>query len=162
MLEILGFSIPVIYIHLSTLAATAVAILIADKAALSWVRGKRETLSEKRMRLLHYLVGAGLALMILSGAFLLWPLRAFLVTDLAFWTKMAFVLVLVMNSFFIGSLMTLAHRRSFASLAPRERRLVLLSGGVSAIGWAGAFIAALFMTTSDWLLFLVSRFLELF
>lgn len=159
MIDFLGIQFPVIYIHLGTLLLTAVSILIADKFALAWVSGKKQMLSQKRMRILHLLVGAGLTVMIASGAYMAWPLREYLLGEPAFWTKMLFVTVLVVNSFFIGRAAKLSTTRPFAELTKGEKSTLLISGGVSTIGWLGAFTAALYMTTSNWILsFLTALF----
>lgn len=154
--------IPVIYIHLGTLVLTAGIILAADSTAVAWLRGKRDTVSARSLALLHGAVWAGLATMIASGAYLMWPMREYLVQDIAFWVKMFFVLVLVVNSFFIGALMRHATTTPFRALSQGQQRHVFLSGGASAIGWIGAVIAALIMSPSGWVVYLLGKVGELF
>lgn len=74
---------------------------------------------------------------------------------------MIFVLVLVVNSFFIGALMKTATTQSFASLPSRTKHFLIASGGASALGWIGAFVAALYMSTSGWVVYLLSQLLVL-
>jgi hypothetical protein len=162
MTELFDISIPAIHIHLITLAVTAVCILIADHEAYLWVRGKKVILSLRKMRTLHMLVSIGLTLMILSGALLAWPMLDYLVEEESFWVKMAFVLLLVVNSFVIGSMMGKASEKPFAELSKKERGTLFVSGAASALGWGGAFLAALAMTTSEWLEYFFELFFDTF
>ncbi len=142
MLEILGLSIPIVYIHLVTLGCTVLCILFADHQAFSWVLGHTEKLNKKTIQTVHYLTLAGLGIMILSGVAMALPMKEYLFTVPAFWIKMGFVLALIINSFFIGSLMKTAFNHSFKSLALSEKLPLFISGSVSGISWLGAIIAA--------------------
>jgi len=73
----------------------------------------------------------------------LWPVREFLLYELSFQIKLAFVLALVMNSFFIGQHMLLPGSRTFGELTVRERWPLFISGAVSTVAWVGTVIAAL-------------------
>ncbi len=132
----------VLYVHLGTLAITVVGILIADHYGLSWVRGKREALDLKQLTRLHRFVGTGLVLMILSGGYLFWQQRDYLLHEPLFLAKMAFVALLVGNSFVVGRLSTIATEQPFRDLEVRSRLLFILSGAASASGWIGAFMLA--------------------
>ena len=145
MFELFGFSVPLIYIHLGTFALLVPLILFADHQGFEWLTGHKETLHPKTIGFVHNLTGAGLALMILSGLFLAWPIRDALFTNTAFLVKMGFVLLLIVNSYFIGKLMHTATERPFKSLSDSEKLPLFISGALSTIGWAGAFIAALYM-----------------
>lgn len=162
MIDLFGVPVPAIYIHLLTLVVTGVCVLVADKDGLAWVRGNKMTLSARRLGTLHALVSVGLVLMVLSGALLAYPMLSYLVTEPSFWIKMAFVLLLCVNAFFIGTLMNRASTTSFADVPSKEKRLMLLSGAASGVGWVGAVVAALFMTTSQWILYFLGQFVALF
>lgn len=142
MLEILGISVPILYIHLATLGGTVLCLLFADHQAFSWVMGHKEKLNKKTIEVVHYLTLVGLGIMIVSGVAMAIPLREYLFTVPAYWIKMAFVLALVVNSFVIGSLMKTAFNHSFKSLALSEKLPLFVSGSVSGISWLGAIIAA--------------------
>ncbi|MBY0539382.1 hypothetical protein K2P56_03035 [Patescibacteria group bacterium] len=142
MIELLGFSFPILYIHLGTLGLVALLVLYADHQALSWVLGHKEKLNGKTIKTVHYLTLAGLAVMIISGASMAVPLSEYLFTVPAFFIKMGFVFALVINSFFIGKLMHTAVNHSYKSLAFSEKLPLFISGGVSGISWLGAVIAA--------------------
>lgn len=146
-----------IFIHLGALLILFVTVLVADHYVFSWIRGKKATLSEKKLHLLHTLVWAGLISMVVSGAWMAWPLKDYFATSLAFYIKMAFVLALVINGLVIGTLLSVTTRTPFAELTPKERLPILISGAVSTASWVGAFIAALFMTTSGWLVYFFSQ-----
>jgi hypothetical protein len=145
MQELGTISIPIIYVHLGVFALLIPLILFADHEGLEWLRGKKETLNPKVIGAVHNLVWAGLIVMILSGLMLAWPLREALVVNVAFYAKVLFVLLLVVNSFFIGKFMHLATEKPFASLTSNERLPLILSGALSGIGWFGAFVSALLM-----------------
>ncbi len=132
-------------LHITSFVVTITAVIIADVHALLWTLGKIPILPRKRMVFLHYLVGVGLFTSIVSGAIMFWPLQDYLLTVPAFWAKMTFVLALVINSFIISKHLHTSITRSFSSLTKKERLPLFVSGGVSAVGWAGAFVSALFL-----------------
>lgn len=144
MIELLGFSLPILFIHLGTLGFVALLVLYADHQALSWVLGHKEKLNGKTIRVVHYLTLAGLVIMIVSGVSMVLSLSLaeYLLTLPAFFIKMGFVLALVINSFFIGKLMHTAVNHSYKSLALSEKIPLFISGAVSGISWLGAVIAA--------------------
>lgn len=128
----------VFFIHIASLCLAGLGVLFADHAAFDWMRGKRRKLVGGGIATVHWTVTIGLACLILSGLYLFWPLRAYLVGEPLFWLKIGFVFALLVNSFFIEHLMHTAERRSFASLSTRERLPLMLSGAVSTISWLGA------------------------
>lgn len=145
MLDFFGFSLPIIYVHLGTLVCLIPLILFADHQAFEWILGHKQTLNGKLMKTVHNLTGFGLLMMILSGVAMSMSIFPFLLKTPAFLIKMAFVLALIINSFFIGKLMHIAIERPFKSLSTKEKIPLFISGGVSTAGWVGAFVAALFM-----------------
>ncbi len=76
--------------------------------------------------------------MIATGVFLTLPAWTYRLQDPAFYVKMGFVLVLVVNAFAIGKLSEVAAERSFSSLQASQKRTLLLSGVLSATSWVGA------------------------
>jgi hypothetical protein len=102
-------------------------------------------LQRKRLTILHDVVGVGLVVSITSGFILFLPLREYLVTVEAFWVKLAFVLVLIINSFVIARHLHIPTSRTFVSLTKRERRPLLISGAASAVSWAAVFASALLL-----------------
>lgn len=142
MIELFGFSFPILYVHLGTLGVVVLLVLFADHQAFSWVMGHKETLNEKTLKKVHYLTLAGLVIMILSGATMAFYEWDYLVTVPAFFIKMAFVLALILNSFFIGKLMHVAIQKTFKSLSMKEKIPLLVSGAISTVSWIGAVICA--------------------
>ncbi len=132
-------------VHLIILGLTAIVIVMSDWEAFSWMRGKKEFLDEEKIRLHHKLVSIGLALMILSGFLLFWPMRDYITEVPKFYIKMFFVGLIVVNSFFINKLMPIAFTRKFSELTFRERLPLLISGATSALGWIGATILGFIM-----------------
>ncbi|MBX2866690.1 hypothetical protein KTR10_01910 [Candidatus Kaiserbacteria bacterium] len=132
-------------IHLTTLALLFLVVLYTDHLGFSWLRGKQETLPKRKMNILHQVVWAGLIIIIISGAFMAFPLRDYLFYTPAFYFKMFFVLALVINAFFIGRILHVASERPYASLTRVEKTPLFVSGVVSTASWTGAVISALLM-----------------
>jgi hypothetical protein len=135
----------VFYIHIASLCLAGIGIFFADKAAFAWLMGKRETVEHKAVLVAHWIVTTGLVCLILTGLYMFWPLRDYLVGQPLFWLKMLFVAALVINSFFIEHLMDAAVRQSFKSLSWRQKLPLVVSGGVSTLSWLGAGIVALIL-----------------
>ena len=136
----------VLPLHLLILAATAVAVLIADHDAYLWIKGRKQTLDATRVVRLHWIVAAGLSGMVLTGIFLFLPKQTYLLgADYAFYIKMFFVFALFVNSFFIYRLLEISTTRQYSSLSSKERRPLFISGAISTISWVGAAAAALFI-----------------
>jgi hypothetical protein len=131
-------------IHVIILLATVVVILFADHEGLSYVRQKKMVLSKKIITVTHRLVWAGLAGMIASGALLVATEEAEVLRETAFYIKMGFVLTLVINGFFIGTLSHVATETPYALLSQKEKTKLMVSGALSTMGWVGAAIIGLF------------------
>lgn len=63
----------------------------------------------------------------------------------AFWVKMAFVGVLIINGFVIARHMHIPTTRTFSSLSKKERRPLFLSGAASGVSWIAVFVSALLL-----------------
>ncbi|MEK7613662.1 MAG: hypothetical protein AAB439_02185 [Patescibacteria group bacterium] len=145
MINLFGFSIFLIHIHVTTLALLLCAVAFADHEAFAWLRGKKETLSKKILMRVHLFTWAGLLVMVTTGVQMALPLADFLVTNVAFYFKMFFVSALIINAVVIGFLLNVAAERSFASLSRKERIPLFISGGVSTVSWIGAIVSAFAM-----------------
>lgn len=131
-------------VHLAVLALTVIGIVFADHEGFAYMRGKKQILDPKRVKVLHYAVGVGLLLMILTGASMALPGLSYYMSEPVFQLKMFFVAVLIVNSFFISRLMHVATEKPFAALTSRERLPLMVSGAASTIGWVGAAVIGLF------------------
>lgn len=131
--------------HIISLVFSGCVILAADHDAFLWFRGKKETLNPSRVELFHILTWIGLAALIITGFFLFYPSRNFLIKSPIFILKMAFVAILIGNGFVIGSLSHVAKKRSFLSLQRGEKVALFISGALSTISWIGATITAFFI-----------------
>lgn len=134
-----------IIFHFLSLAFVLYTIARADYFGMLWIREKRKTLNEKKLRTLHTQAWIGLGLMITTGLTLFWPMKEYLLTLPQFYIKMAFVVTLICNGFVVGRLQKKASTRTFSSLSPRERTPLFISGAVSTLSWIGAIIAAFFL-----------------
>lgn len=114
---------------------TAAIILYADHRGFNYFRGRESTLPKKFLKWAHRLVWTGLILMIITGVFLTIPAWEFRLSDPVFYAKMGFVLVLLMNAVAIGKLSKKAAYAPFAKLTKEEQTTLLVSGGLSALGW---------------------------
>lgn len=135
----------IVLIHLSFLGLAALGIYAADHQALDWMRGKRKILRHHVLTRTHQLVTIGLSGLVLTGLYLFWPVREYLFAQPLFWLKMAFVMALLINSFFIERLMPLAGRYEFSRLHNGQKLGLLLSGAISSASWLGAVGAALLL-----------------
>ena len=134
-----------ILFHVAAIIVTVLCVLYSDEQGLRWMLGKKEVLNAKKIAVLHVLVSIGLALIILTGGLKAMTALAYYLSNPLFIAKMGFVLVLVVNGFFIGTLSTLATTRSFASLSTKERLPLLASGAASVLGWGGAILLGLLL-----------------
>ena len=131
-------------VHLAILLGTAVAILWADHLGFQYFRGVRQTLDVRIVQRLHYTVLVGLVGMVVTGVSMAYDRFGYLSTLPQFWLKMGFVVVLIVNSFAIGTLQKRATEVPFATLPFRDRALLLVSGAASGAGWLGAAVIGLF------------------
>lgn len=135
----------VFYIHIGFLCLAGLGILIADHAAFQWLTHKRDVVGKRELFVSHWIVSLGLAGLVLSGLYLFWPMRDYLMAQPLFWLKMAFVAALIVNSFFIEYLMHTASHTPWHRLSIGERVPFIVSGGISTLSWLGAFLAALML-----------------
>ncbi len=129
--------------HIIAIGVTVLFVLYADKQGLMWVLGKKEVLTKAKITFLHRLVSLGLVVIVLSGATMAYGGFEYYISNPVFLIKMGFVLVLIINAFFIGTLSRIATERSYKSLSTRERIPLLFSGAMSCIGWLGAILLGL-------------------
>lgn len=132
-------------LHLLSLAYVAWNVFHADHAGFNWIRGKEKLLSKKEVMKYHHGTWIGLILMIITGAFLFYPLREFLLTRPQFYIKMSFVLVLIINGLVIGKISHIATEKTFDSLSTKEKLPLIISGAVSTIAWLMAIASAFFL-----------------
>ena len=133
----------VLYIHIAFLCVAGLGIAVADHAAFQWLTHKRDVVSKRELLFSHWTVATGLSGMVLSGLYMFWPLRGFLLGQPLFWLKMAFVAALIVNSFFIEYLMHTASHTPWKHLSYGERVPFIVSGAVSTLSWLGAFLSAI-------------------
>ncbi len=122
------------FIHVVFLCFSIGVIFLADKDALSWMRGKQETIDSKKIHRLHLLTWTGLIGLISSGVFLFLP-RTYLLSDPIFILKLLFVGILVVNAVLIGRLMHIATTHSFSKLTRGEKMELFISGAISTVSW---------------------------
>ena len=132
-------------LHIGAFIVTITAVIIADLQAILWAMGKLPTLKPQRLKVLHNVVSTGLLVSITSGFIMFLPLREYLVTVEAFWVKLAFVGVLIINSFVIARHMHIPTTRTFSSLSKKARRPLFLSGAASGVSWIVVFASALLL-----------------
>jgi len=131
--------------HIISLIYSGIIILIADHDAFSWFRGKVQVLDSKKIDRLHIATWIGLVALIITGIFLFYPARNYLIHSPIFILKMMFVAILVGNGFLIGRLTHVATQKSFTTLSKGEKWPLFLSGTLSTVSWIGATIAAFFL-----------------
>lgn len=128
-------------IHLTILSLTILVIIFTDFNGLLWVLGKKEKLSQELFSWLHRAVSIGLAGMILTGGYMAYGYGTeVLLRNYVFSTKMLFVIILIINAYFIGNHMYLSFNKSFKELTLQEKRSLLISGALSTLCWVSVFL----------------------
>lgn len=130
-------------LHVLSVIFSFCVVIFSDKVGFSWIRGKKQTLEHKTVRMLHILTWVGLLALIITGVILFWPFKNYLLHQPLFIIKMLFVAALVVNAFLIGKLMHVATEKPFQSLTFSEITPLVLSGTISIFSWFGALIIAL-------------------
>ncbi len=134
-----------LWVHLGILLYTALVILYTDHLGWQYFRGTKQTLDSRLVGRLHVAVWAGLIGMILSGAYMAWPAFSILLVQPLFIAKMGFVALLVVNAWFIGSLISVATTTPYASLTTKQKTPLMVSGALSTISWISAAVTAVLL-----------------
>lgn len=132
-------------LHGISFMIVAAVIVYSDHQAYLYFRGKKATLRESFVVWSHRLVWAGLLAMITTGIALTIPGWEYRLSNPVFYVKMGFVLVLIMNACAIGIIAKKATTTPFAELSDTDRRTLMVSGALSAIGWIGAALIGYFV-----------------
>ncbi len=135
----------IVLIHVATFIFNIFFVVVSDFKGLLWVLGKKETLSARWMMLFHRLIWAGLTVSVLTGAYLFWGAREYLLTQPAFLFKAGMVGALIINSFSIDRHLGIATTRPFRETNKSERFELCLSGGISTVAWVSVVVAAQFL-----------------
>jgi len=139
-------SLPLLQIHITAVFTTLAFVIISDLHGMWWVLGKTQTLPQKRMRFLHYAVWVGLLITMSAGFCMFITYPSYLLSLPAFQLKLVFIGFLVINALFIGKHMQTACTQPWSTLSSKERKVLLLSGAVSTLGWIGAYTCAQFLS----------------
>jgi cation transport ATPase len=131
-------------LHLVSLIITAPVILFADHMGFQYFTGRVQTLNATKVVWAHRLVTIGLLLLIVTGIALTVPMWAILFENPYFYAKLAFVVTLALNGYFIEKLMKKATTTPFAQLTADEKRVLLISGAVSGASWVATVFIAFF------------------
>lgn len=135
----------ILALHLIALIITAPVILYADHMGFLYFTGRSQTLDPKKVVVTHRFVFLGLLLLIVTGVLLTLRSWAVWFENPFFYAKLAFVMILLVNGFFIERLMHKATTTPYAMLLGSERRLLVVSGALSAIGWIVSIIIGFFL-----------------
>lgn len=127
-------------LHLASLILTIPVILYADHMGFMYFTGRQQTLSARATKTAHYLVMAGIALLVITGVIITVPRWTFLIGNPFFFAKLAFVATLLINGFFIHTLMKKATVTPFTLLSAEEKRLLMTSGAISGISWVATIV----------------------
>jgi hypothetical protein len=130
-------------VHIFAVLFSLCVVFLADKDALAWVMGWKQTLGTKRVAIYHWLTWAGLLSVIGSGAYLALPQLSYLLTQPLFIMKILFVAILFINAILIGRFAKIATERAFSALTWEETMPLFVSGAISFFGWSGAAVLGL-------------------
>ncbi len=123
------------FLHVFAVGFAAALILLADKEAVAWFRGKKEVLDKDHVRQYHVFTWIALGALAATGTLLLYPTRLFLFSEPLFIAKLCFIAVLFVNAILIGRIQYVALTRPFASLSSKEKLPLFLSGIASTYCW---------------------------
>ncbi len=132
-------------IHLAFVIVTLLFVVISDGSGFLWLLGIRKTLPAKFIHVMHIIVSVGIGGLLLTGGLMFIERFEYLLQDVVFLAKMALILALLINAFYIESLAKLASSKPFSALTLPERISVLSSGALSVIGWTGALVCGLLL-----------------
>ncbi len=131
-----------ILVHVIAFVWNVVFVLVADVYGALWWFGYRKILPSTLMVRLHQFVWLGLAISIVTGIALFYDVRSYLTTVPAFYVKVDFVCVLLLNSFVIDRHLKVVTTRSKDLVTRTERTKLLTSAIVSLGSWIGVIVAA--------------------
>lgn len=129
-----------ISLHLFLVILTLFVVVYSDHKAFLWFTGKIKFMDNKITNICHKLALWGFLLICLSGFWLFWPMKDFLLSDKIFIWKMIFVVVLGINGLLIGKLSHYAIEKSFLELDRVSKIKLLFSGFLSTLGWVMSII----------------------
>lgn len=133
----------ILFFHIGAFVFNIGLVILADILGLLWVLEKIKKLPKKVMLMAHRLIWLGLVISITSGSLLFWESREYLLTLPAFYTKILFVVALLVNSFVISKHLKVALEvESFSALARKERSSFFISGVISTICWIAVVVSA--------------------
>jgi uncharacterized membrane protein len=138
------YTLPILPIHLLFVAFSFFWITQSDFYGSLWILGKKDNLQKDKLEKFHKYVWIGLLGLIFTGLFLILQ-KSYLLESFNFKFKMFFVLVLFINSFFIGKEMNLAANFKFKDLKNIDKFKIFITGAVSTISWISAFVIAQFL-----------------
>lgn len=141
----LSKAMSLINLHIASIFCAVGVLLFADHEVFGWLRGKKQTLSALRMKVLHYGMWAVLSALIITGTLLFLPMYTNLLSSPLFVIKLLFVAILVVNAILIGNLMHAATRQSFASLSQNQKLALLMSGAISVFSWVSVIAIGLYL-----------------
>lgn len=132
-------------LHIGILLFIIWNIYKADHMGFYWILGKIEKLNASIVKKYHRNIFFGLIGMVITGIGLYIPLREKLSGSTAFKIKMAFVIVLFINSFVIYRFMPIASEKKHSELSMKEKLPLMMSSVISTLSWVGALIAVMFL-----------------
>jgi hypothetical protein len=133
----------VLLLHMTSFFASIAMVVLADSIGLLWVWGKIKRLPRRLVLSLHKLIWLGVSVSVVSGLTMFMELREYLLTVPAFYTKILFIVVLIINATLLSRHLRAALRvESFSDLSQKERTSFIISGMVSAVSWVSIFVSA--------------------
>lgn len=135
----------ILMLHIGTLFVIGGLMLATDFSVLKWIQGSLPMLPHQKTLRLHRFIWGGLITLLITGILLFYPYKDFLVTLTAFRIKIAFVGLLILNSFYIGKVLPLGTTQTFISLSPSQKTNLFISGSMSVVCWIGATITGMML-----------------
>ena len=132
----------ILTIHIISFVWNVSFVILSDIIGGLWIVGVAR-LPKLPLRLFHICIWAGLSVSIVTGLYMFTTASSYLLTVPAFYTKIFFVLALLINSFLIAKHLHKALSvASFSDLPSTEKRSFIVSGAISTISWIGVVVSA--------------------
>ena len=132
-------------LHGITLLFTLGVVAHSYLMGFNWMRGKVNTLDEKKVTRYHYYAWVGIVLMIITGASAFSAHAAEFLTKWQFHAKMGVLVILITNCFVINHLIKNAWQSSFKNLPKNKKIPIIISATIATLCWTAILVLAMFI-----------------
>jgi hypothetical protein len=129
-------------VHGMIAGVTFLCVILSDLYGATWILGFQKYLKQSILHWSHRIVMLGLLALILSGGTMVSLNSEEFLTNMAFWAKMFFVLVLFFNAFRIQKELDIPVTKTFSDLDSKTKKHMFIVGATSIVSWVSALFLA--------------------